>query len=262
MAGTAEKTDPKLWDRVKKEVTDSEKGGRKGQWSARKAQLASAEYKKKGGGYKGAKTADNHLVQWTEEDWGTKSGRASKSTGERYLPRKAREKLSDGEYNRTTAKKRKDTAKGKQFSSQPADVAKKTAGARKTGTAAAKRRPAAEPAPARKAAAAPRTAPARRAASAKPAARKAATGKAPARKTAAARKAAPAKAAARKPATTARGAAAKGAARKAAPSGAARKPAARKPAARKPAAKRTPAAARRAPRAAAATRSAKGGSKR
>ena len=128
MAGTAEKTDPKLWDRVKKEVTASEKGGRKGQWSARKAQLASSEYKKKGGGYKGPKKADNHLSQWTKEDWGTKSGRASKSTGERYLPRKAREKLSDEEYSRTTAKKRKDTAKGKQFSSQPADVAKTPAG--------------------------------------------------------------------------------------------------------------------------------------
>lgn len=261
MAGTAEKTDPKLWDRVKKEVTASEKGGRKGHWSARKAQLASAEYKKKGGGYKGAKTADNHLVQWTEEEWGTKSGRASKSTGERYLPRKAREKLSDEEYSRTTAKKRKDTAKGKQFSSQPADVAKKTAGARKTGAgAAAKRRPAAKPAPARKAAAAPRTAPARRAASSKPPARKAA-GKAPARKTTAARKAAPAKAAARKPATATRGAATRGTARKAAPSGNARKPAARKTAASKPAAKRTSAAARKAPRAA-AIRSTKGGSER
>ena len=120
MAGTAEKTDPKLWDRVKKEVTGSEKGGRKGQWSARKAQLASAEYKKECGGYKGRKTADNHLSQWSKEEWGTKSGRASRSTGERYLPRKARERLSAEEYGRSTAAKRRDTAKGKQFSRQPA----------------------------------------------------------------------------------------------------------------------------------------------
>jgi hypothetical protein len=248
MAGTAEKTDPKLWDRVKKEVTASEKGGRTGQWSARKAQLASSEYKKKGSGYKGPKKADNHLAQWTEEDWGTKSGRTSKSTGERYLPRKAREKLSDEEYDRTTAKKRKDTAKGKQFSSQPTDVAKKAATARKPAAPGAKRRPA----PARKAAA-PRTT-ARRAAPAKPPARKTTAGKAPARRTTTARKAAPAKPAARR--TTARepakgkSAAAKGAARKAAPGPA-----------RKPAAKRTTAAARKAPRAA-ATRSTKGGSKR
>ena len=248
MAGTAEKSDPKLWDRVKKEVTASEKGGRTGQWSARKAQLASSEYKKKGGGYKGPKKADNHLAQWTGEDWGTKSGRTSKSTGERYLPRKAREKLSDEEYDRTTAKKRKDTANGKQFSSQPTDVAKKAATERKPAAPGAKRRPA----PARKAAA-PRTT-ARRAAPAKPPARETTAGKAPARRTTTARKAAPAKPAARK--TTARepakgkSAAAKGAARKAAPGPA-----------RKPAAKRTTAAARKAPRAA-ATRSTKGGSKR
>jgi hypothetical protein len=247
MAGTAEKTDPKLWDRVKEEVTGGDKGGRKGQWSARKAQLASSEYKKRGGGYKGAKSADNHLAEWTREDWGTKSGRASRSTGERYLPRKARDKLSDEEYARTTAKKRRDTAGGKQFSGQPADVAKKAARARKPAAAApaAKRRAPAKAAPARKAAAA-----ARRPGPAKPAARKATAGKAPARRAAAAtaaRKASPAKAAGRKPAAG-KGAAARGAARKAAPGPArktaTRKTAARKPAARRPAAKRTTAARR------------------
>ncbi|GAA0598432.1 hypothetical protein GCM10009416_40760 [Craurococcus roseus] len=258
MAGTAEKTDPKLWDRVKKQVTASDKGGRKGQWSARKAQLASAEYKKKGGGYQGRKTADNHLAQWTKEDWGTKSGRASRSTGERYLPRRAREKLSDEEYGRSTAAKRRDTAKGKQFSRQPTEVARKMAGARKTGAAAAtaaKRRPAAKATTGRKAAT-PRTAAVgRKAAPAKPTARKATTAtraKAPARRTAAAgRKAAPAKAA-RKPATR-KPAAGRGTARK--PAATARKAAsgaARKSAARKPAAKRT----------AAAARSTRGGSKR
>jgi len=133
MAGTAEKSDPKLWDRVKKEVTASEKGGRTGQWSARKAQLASSEYKKKGGGYKGPKKADNHLAQWTGEDWGTKSGEESGATGERYLPKAAREKLSDEEYRRTTAKKRADKREGKQFSAQPEDVARKTAPHRGTG---------------------------------------------------------------------------------------------------------------------------------
>lgn len=253
MAGTAEKTDPKLWDRVKKRVTASDKGGRKGQWSARKAQLASAEYKKEGGGYKGRKTADNHLSQWSKEEWGTKSGRASRSTGERYLPRRAREKLSDEEYGRSTAAKRRDTAKGKQFSRQPTEVARKTAGARKTGAAAAtaeKRRPAAKATTGRKAAT-PRTAPAgRKAAPGKPTARKATTAtraKAPARRTAAAaagRKDAPAKAA-RKPAAR-KPAAGRGTARKAA-SGAAQKSAARKPAAK---------------RMAAAARSTRGGSKR
>jgi hypothetical protein len=131
MAGTAKKTDPKLWEKVKKEVTQSDKGGKPGQWSARKAQMASAEYKKEGGGYAGKKTEDNHLQQWTDEEWGTKSGKESGKTGERYLPKKAREKLSDKEYAESTAKKRADTKKGKQFSKQPKAAAEKSAKVRK-----------------------------------------------------------------------------------------------------------------------------------
>ena len=126
MSKVAKKTDPKLWDEVKADVTSSDKGGKPGQWSARKAQLASAEYKKEGGGYAGPKGDDNHLQQWTDESWGTKSGEKSAETGERYLPESAREALTDEEYRRTSAKKRADTRKGKQFSSQPADIARKT----------------------------------------------------------------------------------------------------------------------------------------
>lgn len=133
MSGTAKKTDPKLWEKVKEEITESSKGGKPGQWSARKAQMATSEYKKEGGGYAGKKSDDNHLKQWTDEEWDTKSGKESGKTGERYLPKKAREKLSDKEYSRSTAKKRADSAKGKQHSKQPADVAEKAASARKTG---------------------------------------------------------------------------------------------------------------------------------
>lgn len=138
MAGTAEKTDPELWERIKAKVTEGDKGGDPGEWSARKAQLAVSEYKKAGGGYKGKKTEENHLVQWEQEEWGTKSGKTSKDTGERYLPKKARETLTDNEYKRTTAKKRADTAKGEQFSRQPDDVARKTSSARHADEAAAK----------------------------------------------------------------------------------------------------------------------------
>ena len=71
------------------------------------------------------------LSSWTKEDWGTKSGKNStqgkKATGERYLPKKARESLSDKEYARSTARKRAATRKGQQFSKQPEDIAKKTA---------------------------------------------------------------------------------------------------------------------------------------
>ena len=127
MAGTAKKSDPKLWDKVKAEVTAGDKGGEPGQWSARKAQMAVQEYKKEGGGYVGRKSPDNHLHQWTEEEWGTKSGRESLESGERYLPKAAREHLTEEEYARTTAKKRKDLKAGRQFSAQPKDVAEKTA---------------------------------------------------------------------------------------------------------------------------------------
>ena len=126
MAETAKKTDPKLWEKVKEEVTEGDKGGKPGQWSARKAQAAVAEYKKEGGGYEGAKSKDNHLAQWTAEEWGTKSGAESGKTGERYLPKDAREHLTDAEYKHTTAKKRADTAAGKQHSAQPKDIARKT----------------------------------------------------------------------------------------------------------------------------------------
>lgn len=126
MSSTAKKTDPQLWERVKKEVTAGDKGGEPGQWSARKAQYAVQQYKKRGGGYEGKKSTDNHLREWTREDWGTQSGNPSGETGERYLPKKARESLSEEEYARTTRKKRADTRRGQQHSSQPADVARKT----------------------------------------------------------------------------------------------------------------------------------------
>lgn len=126
MSSIAKRSDPALWDKVKAAITAGDKGGEKGEWSARKAQLAVAEYKKQGGGYEGKKKADNSLAQWTNEDWGTKSGKPSGETHERYLPEKDREKLSETEYARTSAKKHADTKKGKQYSPQPADIAAKT----------------------------------------------------------------------------------------------------------------------------------------
>lgn len=126
MSETAEKSDPALWDQVKAEVTAGGKGGKPGQWSARKAQLAVHEYQKRGGGYLGERDPHNHLHEWTAEHWGTKSGRPSGETGERYLPEQAREALTDAEYQRTTAAKRRDTAAGRQHSAQPADIAAKT----------------------------------------------------------------------------------------------------------------------------------------
>ena len=125
-------TKPELRERIKDRVMAGTKGGKAGQWSARKAQIVAQEYKKAGGGYSGAKTSkQKSLSKWTKEDWGTKSGKPStqgkKATGERYLPKKARESLSASEYAKTSAKKREDAKKGKQFSKQPKSIAKKTA---------------------------------------------------------------------------------------------------------------------------------------
>lgn len=124
-------TKPGLRESIKDRIMASGKGGKPGQWSARKAQLLAQAYEKAGGGYSGEKTkAQKSLSKWTGEKWGTKSGKPStqgpKATGERYLPKKAREALTKKEYAATSAKKRADTRKGKQFSKQPSKIANKT----------------------------------------------------------------------------------------------------------------------------------------
>ena len=46
-------TDPDLREEIKDEIKQSDKGGRPGQWSARKSQLLAREYERRGGGYIG-----------------------------------------------------------------------------------------------------------------------------------------------------------------------------------------------------------------
>jgi hypothetical protein len=124
-------SNPGLRKRIVAAVKAGDKGGRPGQWSARKAQIANQRYEKAGGGYSGPKTkAQSNLSKWTKEEWRTKSGKPStqgpKATGERYLPKKAISSLSAAEYAATSRKKRKGTAAGKQF--VPNTKAAKTAG--------------------------------------------------------------------------------------------------------------------------------------
>jgi hypothetical protein len=123
---SAKKTDPKLWEEVKEEVTEGDKGGDPGQWSARKAQMAVQEYKKRGGGYEDDRPSQDEtdLHEWTEEDWGTRSGEESGESGERYLPKKVRMLLTEDEYRRTTQKKR---GSDDQYVDQPKDVREKIA---------------------------------------------------------------------------------------------------------------------------------------
>jgi hypothetical protein len=125
-------TKPGLRDRIKARIMASSKGGRPGQWSARKAQLVAQEYRAEGGGYKGGKTeSQKSLRKWTREKWGTRSGKpstqGSEATGERYLPESANKSLSPQEYGATTRAKREGTRRGEQFVKQPERIAEKTA---------------------------------------------------------------------------------------------------------------------------------------
>ena len=123
----AKKTNPGLWEKAKSQA----KARMGGKHSARAMQLAVSIYKKAGGGYSGAKGKSNSLSKWTKQDWGTKSGKPSGETGERYLPKKAIKSLTSAEYAATTRAKREGTKEGKQFVSQPDKIAKKTAKYRK-----------------------------------------------------------------------------------------------------------------------------------
>jgi len=122
----AKKKNPELWSRVVSSVKSGTKGGDAGQWSARKAQIAVAKYKEAGGKYVGKKSESNSLSKWTKQEWTTKSGKPSKDTGERYLPKKAIEALSSSEYAATTRAKRMGGGTGSVVD-QPKSIAKKTA---------------------------------------------------------------------------------------------------------------------------------------
>ena len=113
-------TDPQLRDRIKDEVTAGDKGGKPGQWSARKAQLVAAEYKRAGGDYITDKEHESataqHLDEWTDEQWQTSDGSADADHGrKRYLPREAWEQLSDEEKAQTDRVKTQGDADGEQF---------------------------------------------------------------------------------------------------------------------------------------------------
>jgi len=117
-SSSASYTKPELRERIKKKVVASSKGGRPGQWSARKAQLVTNEYKAEGGGFKnGRSKAQKSLKSWGDEKWHTADGKKAirgKAT-HRYLPDKAWKELSDSERKATDRKKVAASRRGKQF---------------------------------------------------------------------------------------------------------------------------------------------------
>lgn len=111
-------TKPELRENIKRRVMAGSKGGKPGQWSARKAQLVAQEYEKAGGGYKGKKSGKQRsLSKWTKEDWITSDGKPAIRKGgtTRYLPKKAWSDLSPSERAATNRKKREGSREGRQF---------------------------------------------------------------------------------------------------------------------------------------------------
>lgn len=111
-------TKPELRERIKDRIMAGSKGGKPGQWSARKAQLLALEYKKAGGGYSGGKTkSQKSLSKWTKEKWRTSDKKPAIREGgtSRYLPDKAWSKLSASEKAATNRKKMAGSRQGKQF---------------------------------------------------------------------------------------------------------------------------------------------------
>ena len=118
---TATKTDPAKWEAAKREA----KAKMGGKHSARAMQLATQIYKKKGGGYSGAKpsSSNNSLKKWTNQDWGY-SGKDKPGQGGSgvYLPKRRRAALKATKKGRSmlasaTRKKHKATSRGQQYSS-------------------------------------------------------------------------------------------------------------------------------------------------
>ncbi len=94
-------TKPKLRARLKKKIQAGAKGGKRGQWSARKAQLLVKKYEKAGGDSRGKKDdRQQHLSAWGEQQWQDRGG-------ERYLPKVAWQVLTKKEREATDSKKAK-----------------------------------------------------------------------------------------------------------------------------------------------------------
>ena len=111
-------TKPELRERIKNRIMAGSKGGKPGQWSARKAQLLAIEYRKAGGGYRGGlRKTQRSLKKWTREKWTTSDGKPAIRKGgtRRYLPASAWSKLTPAQRAATNRKKIIGSRTGRQF---------------------------------------------------------------------------------------------------------------------------------------------------
>lgn len=107
---------PDLREKLKDQIKAGDKGGKTGGWSARKAQLLTHEYEKAGGGYLRDERTESqqHLEEWTDQDWRTEDGKPADKGDKtaRYLPAEAWEKLTPAQRKATNAKKLKGSEEG------------------------------------------------------------------------------------------------------------------------------------------------------
>ena len=111
-------TMPEVRERIKKRIMAGDKGGKAGQWSARKAQLVAMEYRKAGGGYRGGlRKTQRSLNKWTRQKWTTSDGKPAirKSGTRRYLPSTAWSRLTPAQRTATNRKKIIGSRQGNQF---------------------------------------------------------------------------------------------------------------------------------------------------
>ncbi len=114
-------TKPIVRKRIVAEVLAGSKGGPRGKWTARKAQLVRRLYEEAGGGYRGGKTErQSKLTTWTGQNWRTRTGGPAKgkdSKGRpimrRYLPSDVWEALAEQEAKATDRKKVEGSRRGK-----------------------------------------------------------------------------------------------------------------------------------------------------
>jgi len=117
-------TDPALREKLKEEVKAGGKGGKPGEWSARKSQLLVHEYEQAGGGYASEQRtpAQEHLEEWEQQDWRTEDGQPAHrgDAMARYLPAAAWEELTPAQRKATNAKKLSESAEHQHVGNTPA----------------------------------------------------------------------------------------------------------------------------------------------
>lgn len=122
-------TKPHLRRSIKKELMQSDKGGKPGQWSARKSQFLVQEYEKRGGGYKNNSKdeAARSLEEWTDQQWQTSEGEAAADGAEgmaRYLPKAAWALLTKAAQEKAKQTKQRVDDMGEQVAEWP-DIVKR-----------------------------------------------------------------------------------------------------------------------------------------